>query len=65
LLTAARYDRAKLNVQNAELWNAVSTMLVMLIDNACVAIDNQSASSSFLKLETQITHCGWCAEEAR
>ncbi|MBW4473686.1 MAG: hypothetical protein KME45_25420 [Stenomitos rutilans HA7619-LM2] len=38
LLPSAFYllqlDRAKLNVQNAELWNAVSTMLIMLIDNA-------------------------------
>jgi hypothetical protein len=50
---------AKLNVQNAELWNAVSTMLVMpLVATFGSALGNQSANRSFLKLATQINHCG-------
>jgi hypothetical protein len=54
-----RGDRAKLNVQNAELWNAVSTMLVMpLVATFGSALGNQSANRSFLKLATQINHCG-------
>jgi len=39
---------AKLNVQNAELWKAVSTMLVMpLIATFGSALGNQSANRSF------------------
>jgi hypothetical protein len=54
-----RDNRAKLNVENAELWNAVSTMLVMpLIATFGLALGNQSANRSFLKLATQINHCG-------